>query len=281
MKYIIDGQVVLLRAPEGPLAAYIKRFAASLSEQGYASDSIHRQVLIAVGFSQWLKREEVALRSITSEHPPRYLRYRARRTRPSQGDAAALNHLLAFLRGRGRDTRREDLSSSTHPGGTVHGGVRALPAGGARPGKSNDRQLRSVHLRVSQGPLRRRTRHAVPAVCQRRRAICTAAGVAFASKASEAPDQLRCAPSCGMRAIAAKQSWIWPLRCPPWPTGRCHRYPERLRRTRSVSCWPASIGAPRWGVATTPSCSCSRDWVYVPVKWRLSNSITLTGTRDS
>lgn len=36
MRYNVDGQVVLLRAPEGPLAAYIKRFAASLSEQGYA-----------------------------------------------------------------------------------------------------------------------------------------------------------------------------------------------------------------------------------------------------
>ena len=33
MKFSIDGQVVLLRAPEGPLAAYIKRFAGSLSEQ--------------------------------------------------------------------------------------------------------------------------------------------------------------------------------------------------------------------------------------------------------
>ena len=101
MRYIVDGQVVLLRAPEGPLAAYIKRFAASLREQGYASDSIHRQVLVAVGFSQWLKRQEVALRSITSEHPSRYLRYRARWARPSQGDAAALNHLLALLRGLG------------------------------------------------------------------------------------------------------------------------------------------------------------------------------------
>jgi site-specific recombinase XerD len=101
MRYIVDGQVVLLRAPEGPLAAYIKRFAASLSEQGYASDSIHRQVLIAVDFSQWLERQEVGLRSVTSEHPSRYLRYRARWARPSQGDAAALNHLLALLRGLG------------------------------------------------------------------------------------------------------------------------------------------------------------------------------------
>ena len=99
MRYIVDGQVVLLRAPEGPLAAYVKPFAESLRKQGYAADSIHRQVLIAVGFSRWLKRQEVALRSITSEHPSRYLRYRARWARPAQGDAAALGHLLALLRG--------------------------------------------------------------------------------------------------------------------------------------------------------------------------------------
>ena len=101
MKFSVDGQVVLLRAPEGPLAAYIKRFAGSLSKQGYALDSIHRQVFIATCFSQWLKHKGVALRSITFEHPPRYLRYRARRVRPSQGDAAALRHLLTFLRGEG------------------------------------------------------------------------------------------------------------------------------------------------------------------------------------
>ena len=101
MQFSIDGQVVLLRAPEGPLAAYVKRFAGCLSEQGYALDSIHRKVFIAAYFSQWLKHQGVALRSITSEHPPRYLRYPARRARPSQGDAAALSHLLAFLRGEG------------------------------------------------------------------------------------------------------------------------------------------------------------------------------------
>ena len=101
MKFNIDSQVVLLRTPEGPLGAYIKRFAGSLRQQGYALDSIHRQVFIGACFSQWLKQQGVALRSITSEHPPRYLRYRARRARPSQGDVAALNHLLTFLRGEG------------------------------------------------------------------------------------------------------------------------------------------------------------------------------------
>lgn len=101
MKCIIDNQVVLSRAPEGCLAAHIGPFARSLSEQGYTLDSIHRQVLLAACFSRWLRQQGVALRSITSEHPPGYLRYRARKVRPYLGDAAALSHLLNFLRSEG------------------------------------------------------------------------------------------------------------------------------------------------------------------------------------
>jgi integrase/recombinase XerD len=98
VKYIIDNQIILSRAPEGPLATYIEPFARSLREQGYARDSIHRQVLLAACFSRWLKQQGVALRSIAADHPPRYLQYRARQVRPCRGDAAALRHLLAFLR---------------------------------------------------------------------------------------------------------------------------------------------------------------------------------------
>ena len=98
MKCIIDCQVVLSRAPEGPLAAHIGPFARSLSKQGYSLYSIHQQVRLAACFSRWLKQQRVGLRSITSDHPPRYLRYRARHARPSLGDPAALGHLLEFLR---------------------------------------------------------------------------------------------------------------------------------------------------------------------------------------
>jgi hypothetical protein len=98
MKYIIDNRINLSRAPEGPLVTYREPFARSLREQGYVLDSIHQQVLLAACFSEWLKRREVALRGITSDHPQRYLRYRARQVRPGRGDAAALRHLLDFLR---------------------------------------------------------------------------------------------------------------------------------------------------------------------------------------
>jgi len=98
VKCVIDSNVVLARAPEGLLAVYIGPFAKSLQEQGYAPQSIHRQVLIAACFSGWLTQRQSALRGISSDLAARYLRYRARRVRPSRGDAAALKHLLEFLR---------------------------------------------------------------------------------------------------------------------------------------------------------------------------------------
>ncbi len=99
--HVINDQVVLSRVPEGPLAAHIDAFAKSRSAQGYALDSIHRQVLLAACFSRWLKRQGVALRQIRSDHPSRYLRDRARRVRRCLGDGAALRHLLDFLRREG------------------------------------------------------------------------------------------------------------------------------------------------------------------------------------
>ncbi|MFZ5786396.1 MAG: integrase, partial [Acidobacteriota bacterium] len=62
MKYIITDHVILSRASDGPLAAHIRAFAESLSAQGYALTSIHRHVLLAACFSQWLQEEGVALR---------------------------------------------------------------------------------------------------------------------------------------------------------------------------------------------------------------------------
>jgi integrase/recombinase XerD len=101
MKCIVNNQLVLSRPPEGPLAAQIGSFAKSVSEQGYSLLSIHRQVLLAACFSRWLKQKGVGLRSICSDHPVRYLRYRARHVRPCRGDAAALRHLIGFLRREG------------------------------------------------------------------------------------------------------------------------------------------------------------------------------------
>jgi len=101
MRYIINDQVVLSRPLEGPLSAYIGLFANWGRQQGYAVYSLHRQVLIAACFSRWLGRKGVPLRGVSSECAARYLRYRARRVLPQRGDAAALKHLIEFLRSEG------------------------------------------------------------------------------------------------------------------------------------------------------------------------------------
>ncbi len=97
MKCVITDQLVLSRAPEGPLSGYVGPFADFLSAQGYALKSIHRQVHLAACFSQWLQQKSVALPHITAEHTKQYLRDRAQRFKLHQGDAAALQHIMGFL----------------------------------------------------------------------------------------------------------------------------------------------------------------------------------------
>jgi len=101
MWYRVNNQVVLRVAsgvPDGPVAAYLCPFAESLSQQGYSRKYVQRQVMLAAGFSHWLEQRAVLRRSITSRHPTRYLSYRHRRRRPREGDSAALDHFIEFLR---------------------------------------------------------------------------------------------------------------------------------------------------------------------------------------
>ena len=95
---IINGQVTLLRPLEGPLAPHIVSFAQWMSEQGYSSYSLQRQVRLASEFSRWLTQNGVALTDLSSLHPQQYLCHRARKVRIGRGDAAALRYLMAFLR---------------------------------------------------------------------------------------------------------------------------------------------------------------------------------------
>jgi integrase/recombinase XerD len=101
MKYIINDDVVLSRPLEGPLAGQIAAFAKWARDQGYAQQSRYRRVLLAAGFSRWLGRQGVRLGRVSSEHPARYLRSRARRVQVHSGDTAALRQCLDFLRRHG------------------------------------------------------------------------------------------------------------------------------------------------------------------------------------
>jgi integrase/recombinase XerD len=101
MKCVINDQVVLSRPPEGPIATHIRAFAASRTALGYARSSLQREIRLAAGFSQWLKQEGVGLQRVDADQVSRYLRDRRRKLRPGSGDAAALRHLLEFLRREG------------------------------------------------------------------------------------------------------------------------------------------------------------------------------------
>jgi integrase/recombinase XerD len=71
MKCVINNEVVLSRTPDGPVAAHIGAFARSQSTQGYSRFSIHRQVLLAAGFSHWLKQRGVTLLHVNCRNRPR------------------------------------------------------------------------------------------------------------------------------------------------------------------------------------------------------------------
>jgi integrase/recombinase XerD len=98
VKYVINEQVVLSRAPEGSLAQYLGPFAEWLRREGYARTTISRQVMLAACFSQWLERTAVQRGRIASDHPERYLRSRYRHRRRHRGDRMALDHFVEFLR---------------------------------------------------------------------------------------------------------------------------------------------------------------------------------------
>ena len=98
MRHVINHQVVLSQAPEGPLAKWLEGFANAASRQGYTRSSICQRIRLAAGFSRWLEQQGIGLDCISSDHSARYLRYRARQKRFHPDDAAALRHLIDFLR---------------------------------------------------------------------------------------------------------------------------------------------------------------------------------------
>ena len=47
MRHVINHQVVLSQAPEGPLATWLDKFADAASRQGYTRSSICRRIRLA------------------------------------------------------------------------------------------------------------------------------------------------------------------------------------------------------------------------------------------
>jgi len=97
MEQFIKKPHTLLRLRRGPLGPYLDLYAKHLEEQGYAGTAACLLIRVVGGFSRWLKRNEVAVPSITREVILKYLKCRARSHRPNRSDAAALKKMLNIL----------------------------------------------------------------------------------------------------------------------------------------------------------------------------------------
>lgn len=100
MRYRLDTQIVLSGVPSGPFAKHLRAYATSLRLQGYEAHYLHRHVMLAARFSQWLERRRLTAWRVDSKHVSRYLRCRHRQRRACGGDVPSLRHFMAYLRGR-------------------------------------------------------------------------------------------------------------------------------------------------------------------------------------
>lgn len=111
MKYFINDDLALSRPPEGPLTRYIIPFADWLVDRGYGLVSLRNQVLMAAGFSTWLRQKRIELSDVSEGYAERYLLDRTQR--PKRGDGTALRHLLAFLRS--QNAIAEEIKAEYNP----------------------------------------------------------------------------------------------------------------------------------------------------------------------
>ncbi|MER9560289.1 site-specific integrase [Mesorhizobium sp. M0323] len=82
-----------------------------LVDRGYGLVSLRNQVVMAAGFSTWLRQKGIELSDVSEEYAERYLLDRAQR--PKRGDGTALRHLLAFLRS--QNAIAEEIKAEYNP----------------------------------------------------------------------------------------------------------------------------------------------------------------------
>jgi site-specific recombinase XerD len=127
MRYIIAERVVLMRPPQGPVAAYIRPFADRITGQGYALSSLRERIRLASGFSHWLASNSVRASAICSRHCAQYLQHRARQLRSRPGEELALKQFLEFLSDQGVSAlERPPARTLTSAGRCIEGFERYL-----------------------------------------------------------------------------------------------------------------------------------------------------------
>lgn len=98
MRYVINERLFMRQPPAGPLAAHVRAFGVWAFEQGYSRYRVHRPVILAAGFSQWLGRRGIRAGEVRVEHAAQYLRHRWGQKQIERGDNPSLKQFLEFLR---------------------------------------------------------------------------------------------------------------------------------------------------------------------------------------
>jgi site-specific recombinase XerD len=112
VRYIVNDQLILMRPPQGTVAAYVRPFSEWVVDQGYQLDSLRKRIRIAADFSRWLGKQTVQLSDIRARHCSEYLRYRRRRRKILRGDVKALEQFQDYLCKQGV-IRPEKISSDS------------------------------------------------------------------------------------------------------------------------------------------------------------------------
>ena len=85
----------------GPLECCIKGFAAQLSSQGYAAETIHAKCDLLADLGCWLERCKLSLAALDERRLRQFQASRRRRGKRRRGDPATAQQLLQYLRENG------------------------------------------------------------------------------------------------------------------------------------------------------------------------------------
>ncbi len=86
---------------KGPLAPHIDRFAAFLSEQGYAESTSKEKLRLVVGLSYWLHRRQLGVNDLDEQKAGKFLKQRHKDGCVRRGNAETLLQLIRYLRDAG------------------------------------------------------------------------------------------------------------------------------------------------------------------------------------
>ena len=107
---------------------HVRLFGKWAFEQGYSKYRVHRRVVLAAGFSQWLGRRGIRAREVSEEHAAQYLQHRPGQKWIERGDNPSLKQFQEFLWRGGIVGAEKGRFRTHHAGRAVCAGVRIEPS---------------------------------------------------------------------------------------------------------------------------------------------------------